>query len=429
MTELVVLLGGHVVGLVEQRRRGDLVFTYERSWQNRGDSYPLSLSMPLSSREHGDDVIRPFMEGLLPDNDTVLKNWARRFQVSPRNPFSLLTHMGEECAGAAQFVRPERVDDVLRRDDTQVSWLTEADVAERLRDLVEAHGTGRLAGDRGHFSLAGAQPKMPLLHDGGRWGIPSGPTPTTHILKPPPQAAFDGFDVNEHFCLRLASELGLAVADSTVRTFEDQKVLVVRRYDRERDVDGRWARLHQEDACQSLAVSPIRKYENEGGPGPVDIAALIVRESDSPGDDLGAFIDALALSWVMGGTDAHAKNYAFLLAPGSVRLAPLYDLISILPYPGRVHYREAKLAMRIDREYHLWKIRRRHWEGLASRCELDPEPLLRRVAELVAEVPQAAARALAAVRDEGLTHSVADLADTEIRSHAERCSRALDTLG
>lgn len=139
------------------------------------------------------------------------------------------------------------------------------------------------------------------------------------------------------------------------------------------DAAGRWVRLHQEDACQSLAVSPIRKYENEGGPGAPDIAALILRESDSPGHDLGAFIDALALNWVLGGTDAHAKNYAFLLSPGSVRLAPLYDLISILPYPGQVHYKEAKLAMRIDREYHVWKIRRRHWEGLAMRSELDPE--------------------------------------------------------
>jgi hypothetical protein len=56
-----------------------------------------------------------------------------------------------------------------------------------------------------------------------------------------------------------------------------------------------------------------------------------------------------------------------------VTRAPSSDLISILPYPHRVHYGEAALAMWIDREYRVWKIRRRHWEGLAVRCDLDPD--------------------------------------------------------
>lgn len=101
--------------------------------------------------------------GVVEQQSTGEKNWARRFHVSPRNPFALLTHMGEECAGAVQFVRPDRVEDALQQDESQIEWLTEEGVAERLRDLVEAQGTGRLAGDNGQFSLAGAQPKMPLL--------------------------------------------------------------------------------------------------------------------------------------------------------------------------------------------------------------------------------------------------------------------------
>jgi hypothetical protein len=53
--------------------------------------------------------------------------------------------------------------------------------------------------------------------------------------------------------------------------------------------------------------------------------------------------------------------------------------------------------MRVDREYHVWQIRRRHWEGLAVRCELDPERLVGRVMELVAAVPRAVERASVAV--------------------------------
>jgi serine/threonine-protein kinase HipA len=265
--------------------------------------------------------------------------------------------MGEDCAGAVQFVRPDRYEDVINAEHVEIDWLTEEEVGVRLRDLVEQHGTGRLPGDRGHFSLAGAQPKMPLIFDGGRWRIPSGPVPTTHILKPPAQQDLNGFHINEHLCLRLAKELGLAVAESRIQRFAGQEALVVARYDRLRTEEGRVMRLHQEDTCQSLGVSPLRKYQNEGGPGPADIVNLLLRESDDAETDVAAFLDALALNWVIGGTDAHAKNYSLLLSSGSLRLAPLYDLISMLPYPHRVHFREAALAMKIDGEYRLWKIR------------------------------------------------------------------------
>jgi len=425
VNELLVLIGGELVGRVEQERDGHLTFMYEREWQDREDSFPLSLSMPLGRGEHSDTIVRPFMEGLLPDNPEILRRWARRFQVSPNNPFSLLAHMGEDCAGAVQFVRPDRYEDSLGSDGGGVRWLTEEEVAERLRDLVHGHGTGRLAGDHGQFSLAGAQPKMPLLYDGERWGIPFGHTPTTHILKPPALADLEGLDINEHLCLRFAEELGLATARSTVSTFAGEQVLVVERYDRLRRDDGRWVRLHQEDLGQALAVFPLRKYENEGGPGAPEIVQLLLRECDHPETDVGAFIETLALNWVIGGTDAHAKNYSLLIAPGSVRLAPLYDLISVLPYPSQIQYRKAKLAMRIDREYHLWKIRRRHWEGLAARCELDPGPVVERIRELVAASPEALERAVASVRDEGVPPDTVDRVASEIHRHSEHCLRTL----
>lgn len=85
MAELLVLIRGKLAGRVEQTRGGDLELIYDRSWQDRSDSYPLSLSMPLSEQRHGDDVVRPFMEGLLPDNDAVLRKWGSSIQ----GPYSL----------------------------------------------------------------------------------------------------------------------------------------------------------------------------------------------------------------------------------------------------------------------------------------------------------------------------------------------------
>ncbi len=424
MGELVVLLNGERVGVVRQHRGGNLTLTYDQTWRDRPDAYPLSLSMLLVRQDHPDAVVRPYLEGLLPDNTDVLDRWAREFQISPRNPFALLRYMGGDCAGAVQLIPPNELGSLVD-EPSAIEWLTETEVAERLRDLVEHHGTGRLAGDRGYFSLAGAQPKTAFVHDGERWGIPSGATPTTHILKPPAQRGLDGFDINEHFCLKLAKKLGLAAAESTVRNFDGEAAIVVARYDRRRLENGQLVRLHQEDTCQSLAVPPRIKYEADGGPGAPALVQLLIDEADDPDADVGAFFDALALNWVIAGTDAHAKNYSFLIGPGSVRLAPLYDLISVLPYPHWISYRRAKLAMRVDREYQVWKIRARHWRGLAERCGLDSDPVMDRVRELVTAIPSAVAQAAAEVREEGLDHEIVDRLEVLIGEHAEACVRVL----
>ena len=47
------------------------------------------------------------------------------------------------------------------------------------------------------------------------------------------------------------------------------------------------------------------------------------------------FCRALAYNWVIYGPDAHAKNYSLLLSGRVVRLAPLYDISSVTPYPDR----------------------------------------------------------------------------------------------
>lgn len=427
-SELFVLLNGQQVGRVKRGEKGTISFTYDAAWRESEEAYPLSLSMPLARARHPDEVAHPFLDGLLPDNRNALERWGKHFHVSPRNPFALLTHMGEDCAGAVQLVRPDRLDQVLTSGEPthgNVEWLSEAEVAARLRDAIEYHSMGRLAGDHGYFSLAGAQPKTALFYDGDRWGIPEGRLPTTHIVKPPAQRDLDGFAINEHFCLRLARELGLVTARSFVHDFDGLTAIVVERYDRHADRSG-VVRLHQEDTCQALAVSPLTKYENEGGPGASEIVDLLRRRVDEPAEDVGTFVDALALNWVIGGTDAHAKNYSVLIRPDSVRLAPLYDLISALPYSTRLPYRQLKVAMRVDREYHIWKISRRHWEGLAERCHLDREPLVRRVAEVAADVPAAASAAATAVRGEGIQHDVLDRLEESITKHAADCLRELN---
>ncbi|MEQ9246931.1 MAG: HipA domain-containing protein, partial [Nitratireductor sp.] len=274
MTEhLVALLGGRAVGQVHRDRRGRLSFVYNDDWRNARGAYPLSVSMPLAAVEHGNAVIEAFLWGLLPDNEFVLDRWARKFQVSARSAFALISHVGEDCAGAVQFIRPDRVEAYSGNEEGTVDWIDEHGVAERLRMLRADHSAWRAPRDTGQFSLAGAQPKTALLLANGRWGVPSGRVPTTHILKPP-MGEFDGHAENEHLCLALARRLGMPTVSSHVMRFEDQTAIVVERYDR-RPTNRGLIRIHQEDICQALGVSPTRKYENEGGPGARAVVDLL----------------------------------------------------------------------------------------------------------------------------------------------------------
>jgi serine/threonine-protein kinase HipA len=380
--------------------------------------------MPSVRTEHPHDRIEPFLWGLLPDNAAVLDRWAQRFHVSPRDPFGLLAAVGEDCAGAVQFVPPERVAGISSDSAAaKIEWLSDAEIRDRLRDLRRDHSAWRSPSDTGQFSLAGAQPKTALLFDGRRWGVPSGRTPTTHILKPP-TGEWDGHAENEHVCLELASRLGLLAAKSTVRRFGEEIAIVLERYDRLK-TDGGFVRVHQEDTCQATAVPPTRKYEAEGGPGIRAMITLLRDNSDAPDEDIAAFLDAIAFNWLIVGTDAHAKNYSVLIGnAGTVRFAPLYDLASILPY-RIVAMQKVRLAMKLGGTYRVRDIGIRQWEKLAAENHVDAERLLTRLRSMVAALPDN----VSSVRDAALAHGlhhplIANLANA-LHSRASDANRIL----
>lgn len=419
-----MLLSGSVAGTVVQAAGGRLSFSYRPEWQQDELAYPLSLSMPLAQRLHADEVIRPFMEGLLPDNADILREWGRRFGASPGNPFSMLTHVGEDVAGAAQFIGPDRLDD-LTQDTGTVDWLSDAQIADRLRALIADKSAWRIAGDSGYFSLAGAQPKTALLLSETGWGLPSGGVATTHILKPP-VLDLDALATNEHLCLRVAGELGLPVVNSEVLVFGDQRAIVVERYDRITTPAG-LIRIHQEDFCQASSTPPSMKYEAEGGPDVVRLVRIIEENSSNPQEDVLSFIRSLGLHWVLLAPDAHAKNYSLLIAAGGqVRLAPLYDVISVLPYPHRYHARKTKLAMRIAGEYRGHFIRARHWRRLADQIGLDQEDVCNTMRQLVSAVPDAVSAAAAGARGADLEPDFIDRFEELVITHADACARLLE---
>jgi len=95
----------------------------------------------------------------------------------------------------------------------------------------------------------------------------------------------------------------------------------------------------------NTAAPPARKYKPDGGRTPAPVAELI--RSTIPGPeaetDVWRLADALVFNWLIAGTDAHTKNYSFLFAGDQIRLAPLYDITSVLPYDHSDGYK-VKLA-------------------------------------------------------------------------------------
>jgi serine/threonine-protein kinase HipA len=420
--ELVVLLDEREVGRIQSDARNRLTFAYGDEWRSGEGANPLSLSMPLAAKEHGRVVVEAFLWGLLPDNERVLDRWAAKFQVSARNVFALISHVGEDCAGAVQFVMPDRLEAIRSGREDKVDWLDEADLARRLKTLRADHAAWRLPSDTGQFSLAGAQPKTALLFQNDRWGVPSGRLPTTHILKPP-TGRFDGHAENEHFCLALARQLGMPAARSTVMRFGEEIAIVIERYDRQQSGD-RIIRVHQEDICQALGIMPTRKYQNDGGPGAANIVELLRTYSTDRGADIETFVDAMAFNWLIGGTDAHAKNFSLLLSGPYIRLAPLYDVASILPY-AEFDIRKAKLAMKIGGEYKLGEIGLRQWQKFARETRLDAEELIGRLVSMANQMPDEVTAAAKRAHQEGLNGNIIEALAARMIGRARYCGQAL----
>lgn len=419
---LSVLLDDRVAGTLTGLSGGRLRFDYDEDYRERPDAVPLSLSMPIQVRSHTDRIVSPWLWGLLPDNEAVLARWARHFHASASSPFSLLaTPIGQDCAGAVRFIAPVEAEQLLeQRGD--VTWLTEEEVAQRLREL-KADSTAWLGESfTDQFSLAGAQAKTALLFRNGRWGVPSGTTPTSHILKPA-VAGLDDHDLNEHLCLDAAGRAGLIVARTRVAHFGDESAIVVNRYDRV-EIGDQILRVHQEDLCQALGVSPRQKYQDEGGPGPAQIVELLrtalpARAAD---DAVGRFIDALVWNWLIAGTDAHAKNYSVLLAADDVRLAPVYDVASALPYG--THEKKLHFAMKLGGQYDVFTFRN-PWPRTARELGVDAEALIDRVGALAARAPDSFAEAAAAPDVSELKR---DLAPRLVDLVSERVSRCVALL-
>lgn len=380
---LHVVMNGRVVGDIQRTGSRKMRLRYGDGMSAR--STPLSVSMTGPSGRFRESVLVPWLDGLLPDRPETVRQWRRQFGIrNDDSTFALLRFIGEDVAGAAQFLRPERLNAVLGQAGS-VEAVSSIRIADMLRRAQMDIPVTALPGPEGKFSLAGAQSKIALHRMDEGWANPSGAIPSTHIVKPAIPGMQDQ-DLVEAVTMRAARTLGLSAARTSIADFGDVRALVVSRYDRVQQDGGKWIRVHQEDMCQALGVPPFRKYENQGGPPAALVADLIGNVSSEAQEDNRHFAQALIFNWLVCGTDAHARNYSLLLSGSSVRLAPLYDLNSHLAYTDGA---SSELSMSIGGRFRAARITPDDWARHAGVLHVDSEWIGAEVARQARLLPAA----------------------------------------
>lgn len=372
---LAIWMNGIQVGFWEKSKGVDTL-RYLPQWSADEQGRPLSLSLPFTPGDQiwRGNVVRDYFDNLLPDSEAIRRRLAMRYQAESLEPFDLLTELGKDCVGAIQLLQEDEEPSDLYC--VKYRPLSESEIATTLRNTTETVFSGRQdVYDDLRLSIAGAQEKTALLWHKDRWCMPQGNTPTTHIFKLPlglvgnMKADMSTSVENEWLCSQLLEHFGIPVAKTQIAQFEDQKALVVERFDRKWSGDRQWIiRLPQEDMCQALGVSPLRKYQADGGPGITDIMDVL-SHSDQAEHDREQFFKAQILFWLLAATDGHAKNFSIAIeSQGRYQLTPLYDVLSAWPVIGhgnnQIAWQKCKLAMAVrgtSNYYQINRIQRRHW--------------------------------------------------------------------
>ncbi len=352
---LGVYWDGEEVGRLERvdERSREYAFRYTHA------SRPISLSLPVAQQRFSPAESRPFFEALLPEG-AVRERIASQLKLAASDSFGLLAELGRDCAGALQVVDAKRMS-----QPPSVHWLDDGELNALIEELPR-HPLGVRSGeDHLRLSLAGVQHKAVLVgDDSGRFGKPLDGMASSHILKPElSDSQYPGLARNEYFCMSLAARCGLSSAAVELIAPAGRPCLVVERFDRDHETSPR-RRVHQEDLCQALGLTPDFKYQKAGWrlPSYRALADLLDEHSPAPGLDRLAGAQAAVFHFLVGNADAHAKNISLLHAGDGVRLAPLYDVVCTAAYPEL----STELALSIGDELDPDAITSIHWSDLAD---------------------------------------------------------------
>lgn len=337
------------------KENGLLFFEYADAYLSADNAVRIGINFPLQTGKFGDDVVKPFFDGLLAE-DSIRFQIARLLKTDHRNTFAILKRIGGDCAGALAIlpagvpINDLRTIEYRYLDDDNAYGILSSLKAQPFEDDEDFR-----------ISCSGAQDKFVACIIDNKIALPLHGTPTTHIIKPNIEGLPDSV-FNELFCMKLAKACGLNAPECFIKKIKDKFFYVVKRYDRD-NAGGQWTRIHQEDFCQILNVLPENKYESEGGP---NLAACfhLLNDIKVLAPSKIAFLDLVIFNYLIGNGDAHAKNFSILHKNIIPELAPCYDLICTAIYAP--HYDKHKMAMKLGgSKYLMCAVNRESFKKLA----------------------------------------------------------------
>ena len=341
----------------------ELSFIYDESWARTG--FPLSPHIPCTGDFYSDDVTY-FFQNLLPEG-TNLDDIVRLLNISKREQFEILRHIGSDMSGAFILSNAESISNTDRVDrPLPYLELSKRLKSRNLHNFIIWDGKIRV-------SAAGFQDKIGVKFTDGQLSLPEGIfNHTSHILKPPPiNNQFESMVANEYFCMQLSQAIGLNTANTTIIEVPEP-VLLVERFDRKLKTEGGFIKIHNIDGCQLLGLPANLKVEQIYGSGNdvahiregasiVKLAQVINQYSCMPIVDTANFLQWIAFQLCIGNVDAHAKNLSFFINNnGKTRLAPFYDQVCILDLGQKsgnnTNELDLNMAMAIGDEFDITKI-------------------------------------------------------------------------
>ncbi|HEY9788791.1 MAG TPA: type II toxin-antitoxin system HipA family toxin [Candidatus Obscuribacterales bacterium] len=405
---LSVRLNGEPVGTLEQIKDGKMRFEYA------SNARQISFQFPLSKTRYGNMPCELYFGGLLPESEEARRAIASKFNINPNSTFALLRAIGRDCAGAISLHEPE---DPIVADTfhpIEIRPLPDKELAKHIRDLPRKPLFIGLEGLR--LSLAGVQEKAALCVIGGQIGLPLQETPTTHILKPA-ILRFPGSVQNEYLCLRTAANLKLPVPRVEVRKSDGEIYLLVERYDRKVDDQGRILRIHQEDFCQALGFR--EKYQRRGGPGFTDCFALLMNTA-IPVIDRRLLMEAVILNYLIGNADAHGKNFSVLYdGEHGTRLAPFYDILCTQVYEDL----SEDMCMKIGEHYNFSDVVASDWEKLCKTAAFSLPETKRLISKHTNDVFRAVKEERALLRKTEFDHEILDQVVMRVEKNCSRLEK------
>lgn len=334
-------------------------FVYGRRYLARADAVPLDpIELPLAERTYETPQLKGVFGAL---RDASPDYWGRRVidkhaGLTQLGEVDYLLQSPDDRAGALGFGLNQTPPAPLRSfnrtiDLERLQQLADQLIADEDPTRPAPEASAELAQMQDLLllgtSMGGARPKAVVEDEGQLWVAKFNRTddPWNHACV-------------EHAMLVLARECGLSTAESRIIQVGGRDVLLVKRFDREPQAHGGFARARMLSALTLLRTGDTHQDRERWSY--VLLSEELRRVSAWPQNDARELFKRMVFNALISNTDDHPRNHAVIAPHLEWRLSPAYDLT---PFPAvSVERRDLALTVGVFGRY-------ANATNLLSQCE------------------------------------------------------------